>query len=49
MDKQQLTYLVFGAVIVLALIFDLGLLSKKNKIQIIVRDKYVDGYERYGS
>jgi len=31
MDKQQLTYLVFGAVIVLALIFDLGLLSKKNQ------------------
>ena len=31
MDKQQLIYLVFGAVIILALIFDLGLLSKKNQ------------------
>jgi tellurite resistance protein TerC len=31
MDKQQLIYLVFGGVIILALIFDLGLLSKKNK------------------
>lgn len=31
MDKTQLVYLVFGAVILVALIFDLGLLSKKNK------------------
>ena len=31
MDKQQLIYIVFGVVVVLALIFDLGLLSKKNK------------------
>ena len=31
MDKQQLIYLVFGAVVIVALIFDLGLLSKKNK------------------
>lgn len=31
MDKTQLIYLVFGAVIIIALIFDLGLLSKKNK------------------
>ena len=31
MDKTLLIYLVFGAVIVIALIFDLGLLSKKNK------------------
>lgn len=31
MDKIQVIYLVFGLVIVLALIFDLGLLSKKNK------------------
>ncbi len=31
MDKQQIIYLVFGLVIVLALVFDLGLLSKKNK------------------
>jgi len=31
MDKTQLIYLVFGVVIVVALVFDLGLLSKKNK------------------
>jgi len=31
MDKQQLIYLVFGIVVVVALIFDLGLLSKKNQ------------------
>ena len=31
MDNKLLIYLVFGAVIVLALVFDLGLLSKKNK------------------
>jgi tellurite resistance protein TerC len=31
MDKQQLIYLVFGIVVILALVFDLGLLSKKNK------------------
>ena len=31
MDKQQLIYLVFGGVILLAIIFDLGLLSKKNQ------------------
>lgn len=31
MDKTQLVYLVFGIVIIVALIFDLGLLSKKNK------------------
>lgn len=31
MSADQLTYLVFGIVLVLALIFDLGLLSKKNQ------------------
>ncbi len=31
MDKQQIIYVVFGLVIILALTFDLGLLSKKNK------------------
>lgn len=31
MDKTQLVYLVFGVVIVLSLIFDLGLLSKNNQ------------------
>lgn len=30
MDKTQLTYIVFAAVICIALFFDLGLLSKKN-------------------
>lgn len=32
MDKTQLIYLVFSTVIVVALIFDLGLLSKKNQV-----------------
>ncbi|MBL0357466.1 MAG: TerC/Alx family metal homeostasis membrane protein [Chitinophagaceae bacterium] len=32
MDTNQITYTVFGIVIVLALVFDLGLLSKKNKV-----------------
>ncbi|MEP7238250.1 MAG: TerC/Alx family metal homeostasis membrane protein [Ferruginibacter sp.] len=32
MNKTQVIYLVFSAVIILALIFDLGLLSKKNKV-----------------
>jgi len=32
MDKTQVIYLVFSAVIILALIFDLGLLSKKNQV-----------------
>ncbi len=32
MDKTQLIYIVFCAVIVIALTFDLGLLSKKNQI-----------------
>jgi tellurite resistance protein TerC len=31
MDKTQVIYIVFAAVIIIALIFDLGLLSKKNK------------------
>ncbi|MBL0145030.1 MAG: TerC/Alx family metal homeostasis membrane protein [Chitinophagaceae bacterium] len=31
MDKNQLTYIVFASVIIIALVFDLGLLSKKNK------------------
>lgn len=31
MDKTQLTYIVFAGVVFLALLFDLGLLSKKNK------------------
>jgi tellurite resistance protein TerC len=32
MGKDQLIYIVFSAVIVVALIFDLGLLSKKNQV-----------------
>ncbi|MEO7768155.1 MAG: TerC/Alx family metal homeostasis membrane protein [Ferruginibacter sp.] len=32
MEHTLLIYLVFGAVVILALIFDLGLLSKKNKV-----------------
>jgi tellurite resistance protein TerC len=31
MTSEQVTYLVFGIVLVLALVFDLGLLSKKNQ------------------
>ena len=31
MTSDQITYVVFGIVLVLALVFDLGLLSKKNK------------------
>jgi tellurite resistance protein TerC len=31
MTTEQLTYLIFGVVLVLALVFDLGLLSKKGK------------------
>ncbi len=31
MSKETITYIVFGVVLLLALIFDLGLLSKKNK------------------
>ena len=31
MTTDQITYLVFGIVLVLALVFDLGLLSKKNR------------------
>lgn len=31
MDKQQIIYLVFGIVVLVALVFDLGLLSKKNQ------------------
>src|SRR6187431_2637212 len=31
MAQELVTYLVFGVVLILALVFDLGLLSKKNK------------------
>ncbi len=32
MDKTQVIYIVFSAVIIVALAFDLGILSKKNKV-----------------
>jgi tellurite resistance protein TerC len=32
MNTTQITYIVFGIVITLALVFDLGLLNKKNKV-----------------
>lgn len=35
MTKDQLIYLVFGVLLVIALVFDLGLLSKKNKVVTI--------------
>src|SRR5947207_7628101 len=31
MTSEQATYLVFGIILILALIFDLGLISKKNQ------------------
>lgn len=35
MNNQPLIYLVFGAVVLLALVFDLGLLSKKNTVMTL--------------
>jgi tellurite resistance protein TerC len=35
MSSEQLTYLIFGAVVLVALVFDLGLLSKKGEIVTI--------------
>jgi len=35
MDSSQLTYLIFGIVLVLALVFDLGLLSRKGQATTI--------------
>lgn len=40
MDKTQLLYLVFGIVILLALVFDLGLMSKSNKTVTIKQALY---------
>ncbi len=40
MSAEQITYLVFGIVLVLALTFDLGLLSKKNKTVTIRQALY---------
>jgi len=35
MEKNLLIYLVFGVVVILALVFDLGLLSKKNTVMTL--------------
>lgn len=40
MTHEQITYLVFGIVLVLALIFDLGLMSKKGKVVTIKQALY---------
>ncbi len=40
MSTQQITYLVFGLVLVVALVFDLGLLSKKNQAVTIKQALY---------
>ena len=40
MNSQQITYLVFGLVLVVALVFDLGLLSKKNQTVTIKQALY---------
>ena len=36
MDNKLLIYIVFGAVIILALVFDMGLLSKKNAVMWLI-------------
>ena len=40
MDTTQVTYIVFGAIVILALVFDLGLLSKKNEVISIKKALY---------
>ena len=40
MTTQQLSYLIFGGILLLALVFDLGLLSKKNKTVTIKQALY---------
>ncbi|MCB0776014.1 MAG: tellurium resistance protein TerC, partial [Chitinophagaceae bacterium] len=40
MTTDQITYLVFGLVLALALVFDLGLLSKKGKLVTIKQALY---------
>ncbi|MBC7948304.1 MAG: TerC/Alx family metal homeostasis membrane protein [Chitinophagaceae bacterium] len=40
MNSELLTYIVFGGVLILALVFDLGLLSKKNKAVTIKQALY---------
>lgn len=40
MDPKQISYIVFGGVILLALLLDLGLLSKKNKV-VTLRQAFI--------
>src|ERR1700730_12064495 len=40
MDQSQITYLTFGIVLMLAVFFDLGLLSKKSTVISIKRASY---------
>ena len=40
MSAHQVVYSVFGMVLIVALVFDLGLLSKKNKIITIRQALY---------
>lgn len=40
LTNQQITYIVFGIVLVLALMFDLGLMSKKGKVVTIKQALY---------
>ena len=40
MSSHQIVYLVFGIVLVIALVFDLGLLSKKNQVVTIKQALY---------
>lgn len=40
MTRDQITYIVFGAILILALIFDLGLLSKKDQKVTIKKALY---------
>src|SRR5580704_3496950 len=40
MDQSQITYLTFGIVLMLAVFFDLGLLSKKSTVILIRRALY---------
>ena len=40
MNTNQFVYLIFGIVLLLALVFDLGLISKKNKA-ISIKDAFI--------
>jgi tellurite resistance protein TerC len=43
MSTEQITYIVFGIVLALALVFDLGLLSKKNK-KVTIRQALIQTF-----